>query len=92
MLSRQELESLVTGISKRHRRARADSIRRLAIVVPPVSIPRRSGDTVKPLATRSRKCRREPRFLAASRDALLPKRISGEPRVAEVRCTVEAAS
>jgi type I restriction enzyme, S subunit len=80
-LFRQQIEGLVTGTSKSHQRAQVDSILNLAAVMPPspiVSTFERSADG---MLARTLECRREGRTLAALRDALLPKLISGELRV-----------
>ncbi|GAB4175643.1 MAG: hypothetical protein Kow0020_11370 [Wenzhouxiangellaceae bacterium] len=80
-LFRQELEGLVTGTSKSHQRARLPAILALAVVRPAPSLLSRFEDAVGPFLARSLECRRESRTLAALRDALLPKLISGELRV-----------
>ena len=78
---RQELAGLVTGTSKSHQRAHADSILGLAVVRPDASLLSRFEDAAEPLLARSLECRRESRTLAALRDSLLPKLISGGLRV-----------
>jgi type I restriction enzyme S subunit len=80
-LFRQQIEGLVTGTSKSHQRAQADSILNLAIVVPPSAIVAAFDRSADGLLARTLECRRESRTLAALRDALLPKLISGELRV-----------
>jgi len=80
-LFRQGLVGLVTGTSKSHQRAQVDSILGLAVPTPLESLLSRFEDATKPILTRILECRRESRTLAALRDTLLPKLISGELRV-----------
>ena len=80
-LFRQQIEGLVTGTSKSHQRAQVDSILNLAVVVPPSSIVAALDRSADSLLVRTLACRRESRTLAALRDTLLPKLISGELRV-----------
>ncbi len=80
-LFRQQIEALVTGTSKSHQRAQVDSILSLVVVVPPSSIVAAFDRSADSLLARTIECRRESRTLAALRDALLPKLISGEIRV-----------
>jgi type I restriction enzyme, S subunit len=88
---RQKLEGLVTGTSKSHQRAQAASILGLSAVQPlerPVEAFEQQAGT---LLARTLECRRESRTLAALRDSLLPKLISGELRVQHAtRLTGEA--
>ena len=80
-LFRQQIEGLVTGTSKSHQRAQADSILNLAIVAPPSSIVDAFDRSAESLLMRTLECRREASTLATLRDTLLPKLISGELRV-----------
>jgi type I restriction enzyme, S subunit len=80
-LFRQQIEGLVTGTSKSHQRAQADSILGLAVVVPSAPIAAAFERSAAHLLERTFDCRRESRTLAALRDTLLPKLISGELRV-----------
>jgi len=80
-LFRQELEGLVTGTSKSHQRAQAGGILGLTAVQPPDALGRAFEEAAALLLERTLVCRRESRTLAALRDALLPKLISGELRV-----------
>ncbi len=79
-LFRQQIEGLVTGTSKSHQRAQVDSILTLAVAVPPLSIVAVFDHTAAHLLARTLECRRESHALAALRDTLLPKLISGELR------------
>ena len=91
ILFRQQIEGLVTGTSKSHQRAQVDSILDLAVVMPSSSIVAAFDRSADSLLARTLKCRRESRALAALRDTLLPKLISGELRVPDAERLVEAA-
>ncbi|MCL6646360.1 MAG: restriction endonuclease subunit S, partial [Dehalococcoidia bacterium] len=78
---RQQIEALVTGTSKSHQRAQAGAILGLAAIKPPDALATAFEQAAAPLLDRTLECRRESRTLAALRDALLPKLISGELRV-----------
>ncbi|MFH1219053.1 MAG: restriction endonuclease subunit S [Candidatus Eisenbacteria bacterium] len=80
-LFRQQIEGLVTGTSKSHQRAQVASILNLAAVIPPSRLVSRFERSAANLLSRTLHCRRESRTLAALRDALLPKLISGELRM-----------
>jgi type I restriction enzyme S subunit len=89
---RQELERLVTGTSKSHQRAQVSAILGLRVVLPPAQVLKQFDKAAGPLLARTLECRRESRALAALRDALLPKLISGEIRVKDAeRFTVEVS-
>ncbi len=88
-LFRQQIEGLVTGTSKSHQRAQVDSILNLAVVVPLSSIVVAFEHSADSLLARTLECRRESRTLAALRDTLLPKLISGELRVKDSEPIVE---
>ena len=81
---RMALEGLVTGTSKSHQRAHAASILSLPVVRPVQELMRAFERQAGPLLARALDSRRETRTLAALRDALLPKLISGELRVKDV--------
>jgi len=81
---RQQLESLVTGTSGSHQRAHPTAVFNLPTVLPPQQVVRTFDSHVAPLLERSLISRRESRALAALRDTLLPKLISGELRVQDV--------
>ncbi|MCZ7617594.1 MAG: hypothetical protein M5U32_04570 [Myxococcota bacterium] len=78
---RQELEGLVTGTSKSHQRAQAGAILGLSVVRPADPLARAFGRLSEPLLARTLECRRESYTLAALRNALLPKLISGDLRI-----------
>ena len=80
-LFRQQVESLVTGTSKSHQRAQAGAVLSLEAIIPSAPVLRAFAQQVSALLDRSVGCRRETTKLAALRDTLLPKLISGEIRV-----------
>jgi type I restriction enzyme S subunit len=86
---RTALEGLVTGTSKSHQRVHADSALRQAVLRPPESISVPFERLVAPLLARALECRQESRTLAALRDTLLPKLISGELRLKDARSAKE---
>jgi len=80
-LYRQLIEGLVTGTSKSHQRAQVDSILSIAVVIPPSPIVVMFDRAAEGLLARTFRCRRESCTLAALRDTLLPRLISGEVRI-----------
>lgn len=80
-LFRQQIEGLVTGTSKSHQRAQVGSILDLAVVTPPSPVVAAFDRSADSLLARTLECRRESRTLAALRNALLPRLISGELRI-----------
>ena len=78
---RSQLESLITGTSKSHQRARADAVLALQAIVPPVPMIRAFDSQSAALLNRTLVCRREVATLASLRDALLPKLVAGGLRV-----------
>jgi type I restriction enzyme S subunit len=78
---RQQIKGLVTGTSKSHQRAQVDSILNLGVVLAPAAIARAFNAAAEGLLARALATRLESRTLAALRDVLLPKLISGELRV-----------
>ena len=86
---RQQVESLVTGTSKSHQRAQADSILNLAVVIPPSLLVTEFERSVTSLLERIFICRREARTLTAQLDTLLPKLISGELRLNNAERRIE---
>jgi type I restriction enzyme S subunit len=88
---RNELEGLVTGTSKSHQRAQVRAILELAVVRPPEPLLNHFENTAETILARTLECRRESRTLAALRDTLLPKLISGELRVKDAEKFIERA-
>ena len=81
---RQRLESLVTGTSKSHQRAHVEDILMLPTILPPAHVNEAFDSAAAPLLERILVAKRQSLTLASLRDALLPKLISGELRVAEL--------
>ncbi|HMM44142.1 MAG TPA: restriction endonuclease subunit S [Candidatus Macondimonas sp.] len=79
----------MTGSSGRQR-VPAESLSHYLLAVPPENVAKQFGAAVKPLFARASAAARESRTLAALRDTLLPKLISGELRVRDVSCRSEA--
>ena len=76
-LFRQQIESLVTGTSKSHQRSPVNAILSLDEVIPPTQVLEIFDMYASERLNRSLACRRESRNLAAQRDALLPRLVSG---------------
>jgi type I restriction enzyme, S subunit len=75
---RNQIQGLVTGTSKSHQRAQADSVLQLQVVIPPSALLERFDSFCSPLLQRIAVSRRQSRTLAAVRNTLLPKLSSGE--------------
>ncbi len=88
---RSALESLVTGTSNSHQRAQVASILGIRSPAPTPAVVAAFDATADGWLERTLACRREARTLAALRDALLPKLVSGELRVKDAERLVEAA-
>lgn len=87
------LRALATGTSGSHQRARPADVLDLPVLRPPGSVLAEFGDRVTPLLERSLVAKRESISLAAVRDTLLPKLISGELRVPDAeRIAVEVGA
>ena len=78
---RQQIESLVTGTSKSHQRAPAGAVLALETIIPSTPVIRAFDQQASVLLERTVGYRRETITLAAQRDALLPKLVSGDLRV-----------
>jgi type I restriction enzyme S subunit len=77
----RELEAGVTGTSGSHQRVRPETVMATEIPIPSAEEMRRFTEIVAPLYARANLARAESETLAAIRDALLPKLISGELRI-----------
>ena len=88
---RRSIESLVTGTSKSHQRAQAATVLGLDVLLAPQATLEAFDRAVSGLLQRSLLCQREACTLAALRDTLLPKLISGELRVRDAETLVAAA-
>ena len=76
----------MTGSSGRQR-VPAESLSHYLLAAPPEQLAKRFGSSVQPLFARASAAARESRTLAALRDTLLPKLISGELRVLLAKVT-----
>jgi len=76
-------ETLVTGTSGSHQRVKPEGLFAMNAVVPGESVIHQFTRVVRPLLTRVSQAHDSSGTLAALRDALLPKLISGELRVKE---------
>ena len=86
---RRQIESIVTGTSKSHQRAPAKAVLTLEAVIPTSLVVEAFETFASELLARSTALRRESRALAAQRDALLPKLVSGEVVVGSSRDFME---
>jgi type I restriction enzyme S subunit len=80
-LFRQQIEALVTGTSKSHQRAHADTVLGLRAILPPSPFIEVFDKCASSLLGRTLGGRRGSRTLATLRDTLLPKLVCGELRV-----------
>src|SRR5262249_36905576 len=76
---------MVTGTSGSHQRVKPESLLRMEAVIPPQPFIQRFSVTVAPMLSRISQNILESRTLAALRDALLPKLLSGELRVPDFK-------
>ena len=83
---RKRVSSLVTGTSKSHQRAQADAVLGLPVVLCPKSLAESFEKRVAAFLQMTEVNRRESRTIAAQRDVLLPKLISGEIKVGNEVC------
>lgn len=90
-LFRAGMQSLVTGTSKSHQRAQPQALLALPVAFPTAPVAEAFADLADPLLRRSMACQRESRTLAALRDTLLPRLISGELRVPDAERLLAAA-
>lgn len=88
---RQQMTGMVTGTSKSHQRATPDSIFRVSAVLPSSAAVAAFDSQAESMLRRALEARSESRTLAALRDTLLPKLISGELRVPAAEQLVTAA-
>src|SRR5262245_13558449 len=73
--------TMVTGTSGSHQRVKPESLLEMGAVIPPPPVIQSFTDASQPLLGRINHNIAEARTLAALRDALLPKLLSGELRV-----------
>ena len=74
-------ETLVTGTSGSHQRVKPEGLLSMNVVIPGKSVIHHFSKIVQPLLACMDRTRAESQSLAASRDTLLPKLISGDLRV-----------
>ncbi len=86
---RERIVAMVTGTSKSHQRVNSQSVLTLGTVLPHPSVRRAFDVAATPLLDRVLANRRENETLAATRDLLLPKLMSGELRVKDAKRAVE---
>ncbi len=84
--------SLVTGTSGSHQRVKPDSFLAMQIIIPPNDVVESFTRFVRPSFEQSFRNLAQSRTLAALRDALLPKLISGEMRVKDAKGFLEEKS
>jgi len=82
--------ALVTGTSSSHQRVRPKDFLGMPVVLPDVNVVAKFTEIVKPLLQRVAHNGAESVTLAATRDALLLKLMSGEIRVKDAECFAEA--
>jgi type I restriction enzyme S subunit len=85
----KELEAGVTGTSGSHQRVKLETVLGTSATIPDDGAMSAFTEITRPLYARSRLAREETETLAALRDALLPKLISGELRVGDADRLVE---
>ena len=88
---RTEMEAMVTGTSKSHQRISPSALLQFEAVVGSNKVFRGFEEKAWPMLDRTLSSREETRTLAALRDALLPKLISGELRVKDAERALASA-
>lgn len=83
-----DLANMATGTSNSHQRVRPNDLL-TAHVIDPRSMPNKDRKSIICIAERCREARLESRALAALRDTLLPRLMSGEIRVRDAERVVE---
>ena len=81
MHSRPSSATLVTGTSGSHQRVKPESLLAMDAMMPPAPLVERFTEIARPWLAQAAHNIRESRTLAALRDTLLPKLLSGELRV-----------
>ena len=87
---RTKLRSLVTGTSKSHQRVPPKSLKAQLVISGEPEVFQAFDDLAAPWLNRMIANRTECQSLAATRDALLPKLVSGEIRIADAQKAVES--
>lgn len=87
----EQLATLVTGTSGSHQRVKPADLRQMSVSIPDSSIVHIFTEVVAPLLMRISRNVAESATLAALRDLLLPKLLSGEVRIRDAERRAEAA-
>ncbi len=82
-------ETLVTGASGSHQRVKPEGLLSMNVVIPSKPVIQKFSKAVRPFLARMDRGREESRTLAALRDTLLPKLISGELRMKDAEIFLE---
>jgi type I restriction enzyme S subunit len=85
-------ETLVTGTSGSHQRVKPEGLLSMNVVIPSKSVIQHFSEVVQPLLARADRAREQSETLAAVRDTLLPKLISGALRVKDTARLIGKAS
>lgn len=88
----EKFSALVTGTSSSHQRVRPDDLLRIDIVIPSTEAINDFTDLTAPIYELVQNNLLESATLAATRDTLLPKLLSGEIRIKEAEKFVEGAT
>jgi len=89
---RAEVVARVTGTSNSHQRVKPGSVLEIEVVVPSAGVVTAFGDLTQPWFDRVQASLEQSRTLAALRDTLLPKLMSGELRVRDAGRAVAAVA
>lgn len=84
--------TLVTGTTGSHQRIKAESVLAVKVVIPSAALVEKFTRLAKPMLDQINRNIAQSRTLAALRDTLLPKLLSGELRVPEAKSIVENAA
>lgn len=87
----ETFSSKVTGTSNSHQRVKPSDLMGAEMVLPSANLITHFSSSVQPMLERIASARLESQILAATRDALLPKLLSGEVRVDEAEQEIGAA-
>jgi type I restriction enzyme S subunit len=88
----EQLRALSGGTSTSHQRAKPDDFLQIRVVCPPVAPCRQISDVVEPQLSMARHLRRSSARLAATRDLLLPKLVTGKIDVSDLDLDAVVAS
>jgi type I restriction enzyme, S subunit len=88
----ERLRQLVTGTSNSHQRVKPEGVATLGAVVPPGQVLDAFTSVVRPVFERVGRNRLQAQTLAALRDTLLPRLITGQLRLPEAFAEMEEAA